>query len=239
MCTIENGNIVCRSVVVEDIERRFKRVTGIEADLSIFPLSIDNDGFHQQQTTEQEVDEYNFVTTPLHIVDMMVDKTVGTVEEKPWDKGYVDLCCGCGQFSVRILRRIVNLDKSISCHNPPKSEEACLNRFVLDNLLLTELNPESIAKVIYVFNGSVSLMMGDSINVRVGTDYTGLMFWMKLSDGQYDWRKDNEFTKAVLDILSTEARWHNKVRKIQDEVEKRMDKEGNYIYQKYTQQTLF
>lgn len=239
MCKVEEGLIVKQCNCIDDIERRFKTVTEINADLFVFPII---DGSIYQKTSKKDIDKYGFVTTPLDIVDQMVlsmiEKTAGcSYEELLHGKSlserrkllidndmYIDLCCGCGQFAIRLLRALYNL--SIDKRGKQDTDTLQTTRFMYNNLVLAELNPESIAKVIYVFGGIVNLMMGDSSNVNLNRNQNGLLFWR---NGV--WQRNDEFTANVCSILQPETTWKSKVRMIEAEVRKNMDENGNFIEQ--------
>lgn len=204
------------------VEERFKEVTGIEADLTEFPIPESRSA--QQKTSKDDAEKYGFVTTPLHIVDKMVMDTVDKLGKPLSEHGFIDLCCGCGQFSVRLLRRIKMLDV-----------DSLDEEFVMGNLLMTDINPESIAKAIYVFNGKLTLMMGDSSFLKNKESYRGLLFW---SDGRKEWVSDKEFNDSVASVLSSGKPWKEQVGAIEQEVRKKMDEDGTYHPKRIEQLTF-
>jgi type I restriction-modification system DNA methylase subunit len=85
---------------IRDIESRFKIVSTLDWDLSLFPMKKDKD--KEFETDKGKSQEYAEVFTPLHIVDEML-MTIP-------DGGYkgtrnLDLCSGYGQFTVRMLEK--------------------------------------------------------------------------------------------------------------------------------------
>ena len=236
MCEIKEGLIVKRQVCIDSIENRFKEVTGIDTDLSKFP--IEDSGSIHQKTEKGDIDKYGFVTTPINIVDQMVlsmiEKTAGcsysellgkSFSERRkllWEKdGYIDLCCGCGQFGIRILRAFANLSYQDNGH---LDDNFNVSKFLYENLCFAELNPESVAKVIYVFGGILTLMIGDASKVNLKGNPQGLLFYR---EGM--WQRYDEFTKNVFDILQSDKVWKSKVNAIADEVRRNMNEDGSFI----------
>lgn len=237
MCEIIDGLIVKRQNCIDDIEARFKEVTGIRADLSRFPIE-DRDGV-RQKTEKGDIDKYGFVTTPINVVDQMVvsmiEKTAGCsyaeILAKPiperrrllWQNdGYIDLCCGCGQFGIRILRAFANM--AIDSRGKQNTNQFHTSEFLYGNLAFAELNPESVAKVIYVFGGVLTLMIGDASNVNLRGNPQGLLFYR---EGM--WQRHGEFTASVHGILQSGMAWKGKVKAIAEEVRRNVNEDGSFI----------
>ena len=212
---------------MEDIEARFKQVTGITTDMTVFPIT-DGTGT-QQQTNEKDRKKYGFVTTPLNLADYMVQQTLSNIDGRSYTDllsssdgmkqfmkhGYIDLCCGCGQFGIRILRAVVNAARG--------REDFSLQQFLRDKLLFIELNPECVAKAIYVFHGDLNIMIGNAMKVNMDGETNGFLFCI---DGK--WQQCEEFTDAVNRILSSGEDWHIMVDKIASEIRERMNEDGTW-----------
>ena len=228
-CVVNDGNATTGEktmYTMEDIESRFKQVTGITADMTVFPIT-DGTGA-QQKTDKKDVRKYGYVTTPLDLADSMVvdmiEKTAGcSYEELPSSDGmehvlkdsYIDLCCGCGQFGIRILRAVVNATRGMDGFS--------LQQFLRGNILFAELNPECVARAIYVFHGDLNIMIGDARKLNTHGETEGLLFYI---DGK--WQRCEDFTDAVNRILSSGSDWQTMVDQIASEIRNHMDENGAF-----------
>lgn len=212
---------------MEDIEARFKQVTGITADMTVFPIT-DHTGT-QQQTDKNERKKYGYVTTPLYLADYMVQQMLSDLDGRSYTDllsssdgmkqfmkhGFLDLCCGCGQFGIRILRAVVNATRGMDGFS--------VKRFLREQLMFAELNPDCVARAIYVFHGDLNIMIGDARNVTDKGETEGLLFFI---DGK--WQRCEDFTDAVNHILSSGSDWQTMVDQIASEIRDRMDENGAF-----------
>jgi type I restriction-modification system DNA methylase subunit len=103
----------------------------------------------------QELEGYNTyekrkdndeVFTPAFLIEEMLDKLDPSVWSDP-KKTWLDPCAGLGNFSVIILRRLM---EGLSDWEP---DEEARKRHILENMLYhVEMNPESVAKLQRVLN---------------------------------------------------------------------------------------
>ena len=149
---------------VETIESRFKEVTGLQhLDLSISHLPKGND--QSQKTTKQEQKDFGWVTTPLWLVDEMIEPQMNSLT---LDSNTCDACSGCGQFSIRLLRKLYN-----------KYPDMDIEYWLSNNHFFTEFQFSNIAKLIYIFGTNINVYIGDSLNLKYSNDTDkGLLFWV-------------------------------------------------------------
>jgi hypothetical protein len=138
---------------LEDIEARFKEVAGITTDLTKFPLSKEDN--QQTETDKHKSNTYGEVFTPLWLVDEMLLK-LDTIEISAGEKIFkakapIDLCAGYGQFTIRMLRCIyeamggaVNIRTWLKKHS------------------FSELQYESVYKLLYIFGVGTNIYIGDA-----------------------------------------------------------------------------
>lgn len=98
---------------IEDIEKRFLEISGIECDLTKFPLTPD-DIKNNIKVDKEKSNQYGEVFTPLWLVDKMILKA--TVEKLHQSKSTLDLCAGWGQFTIRMIRALANYDKDFDVY---------------------------------------------------------------------------------------------------------------------------
>lgn len=131
-----------------DVEARFKEVADLNCNLQNFPSKCDDT---QVKTRKDKSKAHGEVFTPLHLVDKMVSKK----DDAYWldeSKVNCDLCSGYGQFTIRILRKKLNLNK-----NYP------LEDYLLNNHVMVELQESSVLKLMYVFGvENITLCVGDA-----------------------------------------------------------------------------
>jgi site-specific DNA-methyltransferase (adenine-specific) len=130
---------------------------------------------------QQEIEGYNTyekrkdndeVFTPNSLINDMLDKLPEVVWTNP-DKTWLDPCAGLGNFSVQVLKRLM---EGLSQWEP---NEEVRKKHILENMLYhVEMNPESVAKLQKVLNpeGKYTLNVhcgdflefADSINSKKG-----------------------------------------------------------------------
>ena len=149
---------------VETIESRFKEVTGLQhLDLSISHFPKGND--QSQKTTKQEQKDFGWVTTPLWLVDEMLEPQMSSLT---LNSNTCDACSGCGQFSIRLLRKLYN-----------KYPDMDIEYWLSNNHFFTEFQFSNIAKLIYIFGTNINVYIGDSLNLKYSNDTDkGLLFWV-------------------------------------------------------------
>ena len=109
----------------------------------------------EERNLQQEIEGYNTyekrkdndeVFTPPFLIDEMLDK----LEESVWSdptKTWLDPCAGIGNFSVLVLKRLME-----GLENWEPNEEL-RKKHILENMLYhVEMNPESVKKLQRVLN---------------------------------------------------------------------------------------
>lgn len=130
---------------IRGAERRFSKVSGIEEDLSIYPLHPHLDT--SVETNKDKSKQFGEVFTPLWLVDEMIDQT-----DVHAGVSTLDLCAGYGQFSIRLLRKLYNQDPRNFNHN----------EFIKRTHSFSELQLSSCYKILRVFGPNINLFIGDS-----------------------------------------------------------------------------
>lgn len=130
---------------VLDIERRYKKITKLNGDLSVFPLpeSIANLDINKEKSKE-----FSEVFTPLWLVDQMI----GQVKFNSANAQTLDLCAGYGQFSVRLMRHLYDTYTDFN-----------IAEFLKNNHAFSELQLSSCYKLLNIFGNAITLFIGDSI----------------------------------------------------------------------------
>jgi hypothetical protein len=134
--------------VIEGIEKRFREVSDLKVDMSVYPLKSNQ--ISQAKTDKDKSKKFSEVFTPLWLVDAMIHRC----KFHSSDKTTMDLCAGYGQFSVRLLRYFYNIYPDFN-----------LNQFIRNNHYFSELQLESCYKLIYIFNVKLNLFIGDSTHL--------------------------------------------------------------------------
>ena len=158
---------------LEQIESRFKEVTGlIHVDLSVNHIAK-ADGL-QQATSREAYKKFGFVTTPLWLVDEMLDPEIPNLT---LTSTTCDACAGCGQFSIRLMRKLH--DKFIKMGVVEDKVNAWITSVWLPKLhYFTEFQFSNVAKLIYIFGTNINVYAGDSLNMRfAGDNDSGLLFF--------------------------------------------------------------
>ena len=85
-----------------------------------------------------------------------------------------------------------------------------LNKFLKNSLFFSELNTESVAKILYIFKDNINIYIGDSILLDEEKTCTtkGIMFYDTL---EHRWVNDYDFNKEIKNMLH-----HNNLRVIND-----------------------
>lgn len=158
---------------IESIESRFKEVTGLNhLDLSV--PHFERGDNQQQATTKEEYKLYGYVTTPLWLVDEMLEPEIPNLT---LTSTTCDACAGCGQFSIRLMRKLH--DKFIKMGVVEEKVNAWITKVWLPKLhYFTEFQFSNVAKLIYIFGTNINVYAGDSLNMRfAGDNDSGLLFF--------------------------------------------------------------
>ena len=96
--------------------------------------------------TKEKRKENNEVFTPDSLINEMLDKLPEEVWSNP-DKTWLDPCAGLGNFSVQVLKRLM---EGLKDWEP---DEEARKRHILECMLFhVEMNPESVAKLQKILN---------------------------------------------------------------------------------------
>jgi len=109
----------------------------------------------EEERLEQEIEGYNTykkrkdndeVFTPPHLIEEMLDKLDESVWSDP-TKTWLDPCAGLGNFSVLILKRLMEGLKNW------EPDEETRKKHILEKMLYhVEMNPESVQRLQRVLN---------------------------------------------------------------------------------------
>lgn len=110
---------------------------------------------NEEERLQQEIEGYNTyekrkdndeVFTPPFLIEEMLDKIPKIVWKDP-TKTWLDPCAGLGNFSVLILKRLM---EGLKTWQP---DEELRRKHILENMLYhVEMNPESVKKLQRVLN---------------------------------------------------------------------------------------
>ena len=167
-------------MTIIDCENRFKEISGIDVDLTKNLIKKTDFDVQQTKTNKQKSDEFGEVFTPLYLVDLMIELKISVLTSTSTT---CDLCAGYGQFTIRLMRKLYNrLHINI---------EEWLEKYHT----FTELQPESCAKLVYIFGPKINLYVGDSRNLKYAkaSEY-GILFF---DEKEKQW-KNNELLNELL-----------------------------------------
>ena len=158
---------------IEQIEQRFKNVTGL-THLDLSTPHFERGANQQQATTKDEYKKFGFVTTPLWLVDEMLEPEISNLT---LTSTTCDACSGCGQFSIRLMRKLH--DKFVKMGVPEQKVNAWVTKVWLPKLhYFTEFQFSNVAKLIYIFGADINIYIGDSLNMKyAGENDKGLLFF--------------------------------------------------------------
>jgi len=149
-------------MTIEDIEERFLDISGIDCDLSKFPLN-QYDIKNNIKINKDKSDQYGEVFTPLWLVDKMILKA--TVEKLHQSKSTLDLCAGWGQFTIRMIRALANYDKDFDVY-----------KWLKENHTFIELQLESAYKLLTIFGTDINLLIGDALQIEKVYKWDGINY---------------------------------------------------------------
>ena len=188
---------------IKNIESRFLEVTKLQLDLSKFPIRKNDFKNQQQITAKDKAKEFGFVTTPIFLVDAMilVDAKINP------NMSTLDVCAGCGQFSIRMMRYFYNKFK-IDVKDWLKNRHN-FNEFQLINC----------AKLVYIFGNEINLFCGDAKKMPLlNEEDKGIMFFDEKTD---KWEHNNILDKILKHkIILNNLTYVEKIFKAKDNIEK-------------------
>jgi len=173
---------------IEDIERRFIEVSGLEIkDMSVYPM-LETVKEETQVTTDKEMsDEFSEVFTPLWLVDKMIEQS--ELDWKDQTKTTLDLCSGYGQFTIRLLRK----------KYAELGEDFDVFTFLNDTHWFNELQLSSCFKLLYIFGANINICIGDSMMLTVlDEDDSGIVYYYAESKTKGAWINIDSFIIKLL-----------------------------------------
>ena len=134
--------------MISSIEFRFKEITGLQQDLSSFPITE----LVQFPIRKELSKSHGEIFTPIQLVDKMILAS----NPKP-DQFNMDLCAGRGQFSVRFLRYFMTNFENFDIMN-----------YLSQYHWFNEFNLESCYELIYIFGENINLAIGPAQELQTG-----------------------------------------------------------------------
>lgn len=197
---------------IESIEARFKEVTGL-THLDLSTPHFQKGENQQQATTKDEYKKFGFVTTPLWLVDEMLEPQIPNLT---LTSTTCDACAGCGQFSIRLMRKLH--DKFINLGVVEEKVNAWITKVWLQKQhYFTEFQFTNVAKLIYIFGPTINVYIGDSLNMKYTKENeSGLLFfnkkrkeWLNIPNlyPEVEKRKDN-LSNLVSFFTVLESAWN-------------------------------
>lgn len=167
---------------LEEIEKRFKECTELtDIDLSKTPIKKTDFKEQKQKTIKELSDRFGFVPTPIFLVDAMIYMKYKDINETTTT---CDLCAGCGQYTIRLLRMLNNIK-----HIDPI-------QFLEKNHTITELQLRNCSALVYIFGPNINLYCGDSLNLKYSNEADeGILFF---DEKEKIWKK-NEIIDQLLE----------------------------------------
>ena len=183
---------------IEQIEQRFKNVTGL-THLDLSTPHFERGANQQQSTTKDEYRRFGYVTTPLWLVDEMLEPQIPSLN---LTSTTCDACAGCGQFSIRLLRKLH--DKFINLGASESQIGKWISSVWLPRLYyFTEFQFSNVAKLIYIFGTNINIYIGDSLNMRYAKENeSGLLFFNPRKKEWYNLPKLNDMIEPMKDDLN-------------------------------------
>jgi len=169
---------------VKLLEERFKVVCSSDWNLSKYPLTDKDD--IQFNTDKDKSRIFAEVFTPLHIVDQMLD----TVPQMTMSTRNLDLCSGYGQFSIRIIRKLLKVHR----------EEFKVGKYLMNNHFFAELQVSSCYKLMSIFSTAINLFIGDALKLgKLPANAKGIWVYLDALD---EWVNVTGFVKTLFNKIS-------------------------------------
>jgi len=151
-------------MTINQIEQRFKEISNLhDVDLSKSLIKKSDCPIQQVKTRKDKSKEFGEVFTPLFLVDIMILMKFKDITPKTKT---CDLCAGYGQFTIRLMRMLYNKFK------------IDVNDWLKNIHTLTEIQPESCAKLVYIFGPDINLYDGDSMMLEYSDENdSGILFF--------------------------------------------------------------
>lgn len=167
--------------VIDKMEKRFLEIAGFNCDLTKFP--IEKGDCQQTKTDKDKSNLHGEVFTPLWLVDKMILKTPDNLLKA---KSTHDLCAGYGQFTIRMLRFLVENKKRFSP-----------NIWLKETHSFSEYQISSVYKLLYIFGTDINLFIGDAVQLgKLRDTDKGILFY---SEEEKDWFNITNEIKALFE----------------------------------------
>lgn len=197
---------------IETSESRFKEVTGLtHLDLSVPHFSKGDN--QQQKTTKQQFRDFGWVCTPLWLVDEMIEPQIPNLT---LTSRTCDACAGCGQFSIRLMRKMYN--KILEMGASEDKANVWIQKVWLSKLhYFTEFQFSNVAKLVYIFGPQINVYAGDSLNMKYAKENErGLLFfnekrkeWLNIPNLQPEVEKRKDDLDALVTLFKVlETNWN-------------------------------
>ena len=198
---------------IDEIESRFKEVTGLtHLDMSV-PHFQKGDN-QQQATTKEEYKKFGFVTTPIWLVDEMLEPQIPNLT---LTSTTCDACAGCGQFTIRLMRKLYNKFRDMGVVK--EKLDFWIEKVWLSKLhYFTEFQFSNVAKLVYIFGPQINVYAGDSLNMKYAKEKNenGLLFfnekrkdWLNIPDLQPEVEKRKDDLDALVTLFKVlETNWN-------------------------------
>ena len=184
-------------------------MTDVDLSLASIPRNLDS----RQKTSKEDIKLLGFVPTPLWLVDEMLEPEV---EKLDFNSTTCDACSGCGQFSIRLMRKLYN---KFSDMGVVKEKLDCwIEKVWLSKLhYFTEFQFSNVAKLIYIFGPQINVYAGDSLNMKYAKENErGLLFfnekrksWLNIPNLQPEVEKRKDDLDALVTMFKVlEVNWN-------------------------------
>jgi len=134
-------------MMITILETSFKHHSHLTQDFTIFPITE----IEQHQIRTENKENFGEVFTPAALCDKMI------LISKPLpDQFNIDLCCGMGNFTIRMLRYFTNTFPDFN-----------LKSYLENYHWFNELNPENVTVLLDIFkNVQINLLVGPAEKIK-------------------------------------------------------------------------
>lgn len=193
-------------------ENRFKEVTGLK-DLDLSTPHFTKGENQQQLTSKSDFKDFGWVCTPLWLVDEMLEPQIPNLT---LTSTTCDACAGCGQFSIRLMRKMYNKIREMGASEDKAN--VWIQKVWLSKLhYFTEFQFSNVAKLIYIFGPNINVYAGDSLNMKYAKDEDkGLLFfnekrkeWLNIPNLNPEIKKHKDNLSDLITLFTVfESSWN-------------------------------
>ena len=138
------------------------------------------------------------------------------VEKLDFNSTTCDACSGCGQFSIRLMRKLYNRFRDMGV---VKEKLDCwIEKVWLQKQhWFTEFQFSNVAKLVYIFGPTINVYVGDSLNMKYAKENeNGLLFfnekrksWLNIPDLHPEIEKRKDDLDALVTLFKVlETNWN-------------------------------